>query len=96
MSPSTVLWPPQQLTSLRAFTQHNEHAIRHGMGRIAFRSGHAQAGQKRRSHSQRQSQAPSSSAPAAMQFTRRDTVIAAVLALQLPAVLPWDAAHALG
>lgn len=96
MSPSCVLWSSQQLTSLRTFTEYNNHAVRHGMGRVAFRSGQLQAGQNCRSHSQRQSQAPSSDAPVAMQCSRRDTILAAVLALQLPAVLPWDAAHALG
>ena len=95
MSPSSVIWSSQQLTSLRTFTEHNNYAVRHGMGRVAFRNGQPQAGQKCRSHSQRQSQAPLSDA-VAMQRSRRDTILAAVLALQLPAVLPWDAAHALG
>ena len=95
MCPSAVLWSSQQLTSLQTFTQHNGHPARRDMGRIAFRTCQAQT-QQCRSRSQRQSQEPSSHAPAAMQFSRRDTVVAAILALQLPAMLPWNAAHALG
>ncbi|KAL3146316.1 hypothetical protein ABBQ32_003011 [Trebouxia sp. C0010 RCD-2024] len=94
MSPSAVLWSCQQLFSLRAFGPDSDDAMRHGQGRISLCN--RQAGHKCKSQCQRQSQAPSSDAPASMQLNRRDTVVAAVLALQLPAMLPWDAAHALG
>lgn len=95
MPPSAVLWSSPQLISLRSFTQHDRF-VRHSIGHLPFRHDQAQTGQKCRSQSQRRSQAPSSIASIAMQCSRRDTVLAAILALQLPATLPWDSAHALG
>ena len=96
MSFSALLPTSQQLTSLFTFAQREVQGKSGTTSRTPFRSCQAEPQQKRRSQSQRQLQPASDSASKLIQLSRRDAIAAALLALQLPAILPGDAAHALG
>ena len=93
---SALLPTSQQLVSLRAFAQHDGQGKSADKSRNPFRSCRAETQQKPRSQDLNQLQTALYSKQTATQLSRRDTIVATLLALQIPAILPGEAAHALG
>ena len=96
MSYTALLWSSSQLASLRNCCEHGNHSIFSGAGRVPFRSCQARRQQMCRSQRDRHLEPAIKSAHDVMQLSRRDMIVTTLLALQLPALLPRDAAQALG
>ncbi|DBA68416.1 TPA: hypothetical protein ACH3X2_013718 [Trebouxia sp. C0005] len=96
MSSANTLWSAQQFTSLHSLAPHSTICRRHCRPQVPFISCRADSQQDHRSTFQSQSLSDSRSAQDSVQSSRREAVLSLILALQLPALLPSGAAHALG